>query len=83
MGEEWLDNLQSKRMHNTNYLKLDKSLFGNYMEKMVEHLNAFYRKLPSGTKGKFLDIGGTGRYVQSCTIFISLETIPTHTHMYG
>lgn len=83
MGEEWLDNLQSKRTHNTNYLKLDKSLFGNYMEKMVEHLNAFYRKLPSGARGKFLDIGGTGRYVQSCTIFISLETIPTHTHMYG
>lgn len=59
-GEEWWDNLESKRTHNTSYLKLDKSLFGNYMDEMVEHLNTFYRQLPSGVKGKFLDIGGTG-----------------------
>jgi len=59
-GEEWWDNLDSKRTHNTSYLKLEKSLFGNYMDEMVEHLNTFYRQLPSGVKGKFLDIGGTG-----------------------
>ena len=49
------------RTHNTPYLKLEKSLFGNYMEKMVENLNSFYAKLPSYVSGKFLDIGGTGR----------------------
>eukprot|EP00551_Chaetoceros_affinis_P005311 CAMPEP_0203685934 /NCGR_PEP_ID=MMETSP0090-20130426/48802_1 /ASSEMBLY_ACC=CAM_ASM_001088 /TAXON_ID=426623 /ORGANISM="Chaetoceros affinis, Strain CCMP159" /LENGTH=658 /DNA_ID=CAMNT_0050555147 /DNA_START=635 /DNA_END=2607 /DNA_ORIENTATION=+ len=59
-GEEWWDNLEDNRTHNTGYLKLPKSLFGNYMDKMVEHLNAFYSQLPSGATGKFLDIGGTG-----------------------
>mmetsp|Transcript_16224 Transcript_16224/g.19814 ORF Transcript_16224/g.19814 Transcript_16224/m.19814 type:complete len:1003 (+) Transcript_16224:128-3136(+) len=59
-GEEWWNNLDANRTHNTAYLKLSKSLFGNYMDKMVENLNSFYSQLPSGVKGKFLEIGGTG-----------------------
>lgn len=59
-GEEWWMNLDKNRTHNTGYLKLPKELFGNYMDKMTEHLNKFYSTLPKDAKGKFLDIGGTG-----------------------
>lgn len=59
-GNEWWENLEEHRTHNTEYLKLPKSLFGDYMEKMTYHLNEFYSLLPSGVTGKFLDIGGTG-----------------------
>ena len=60
-GDELWETLDSKRTHNTAYLKLDKSLFGNYLDKIAEHLNQFYPQLPLDAKGKFLDIGGTGR----------------------
>jgi len=60
MGEEWWMNLEENRTHNTGYLKLSKLLFGNYMDKITEHLNQFYSKLPKNAQGKFLDIGGTG-----------------------
>jgi 2-polyprenyl-3-methyl-5-hydroxy-6-metoxy-1,4-benzoquinol methylase len=59
-GDEWWDNLEANKTHHTEYLKLPKHLFGGYMEKCVFHLNAFYRQLPVGISGKFLDIGGTG-----------------------
>lgn len=60
-GLEWWQNLEENRTHNTAYLKLDKSLFGDYMDKMVKNLNLFYSELSLGVSGKFLDIGGTGR----------------------
>lgn len=40
-------------------LKMNRDLFGNYMEVFARHLNVFYASLASDT-GKFLDIGGTG-----------------------
>ena len=61
MGETWWENLNANRTDNTSYLKLPKSLFGDYMDKIVEHLNKFYSTLPEGSTGKFLDIGGTGK----------------------
>jgi len=39
-GLEWFNNLEENRTHNTEYLKLSDDLFGDYMEKMVEHLNS-------------------------------------------
>lgn len=60
MGYAWWENINKSRTHNTGYLKLDKKLFGDYMDKMTDHLNQFYGQLPSNIRGKFLDIGGTG-----------------------
>mmetsp|Transcript_34819 Transcript_34819/g.40298 ORF Transcript_34819/g.40298 Transcript_34819/m.40298 type:complete len:80 (-) Transcript_34819:685-924(-) len=67
MGEKWLDNIDLHRTRNTEYLKLPKFLFGNYMNKIVEHWNKFYSTLPEGTAGNFLDIGGTGSGMEKVT----------------
>jgi len=59
-GQQWWESLEANRTHNIAYLKLPVSLFGNYMDAIVKHLNTFYGTLSKDAKGKFLDIGGTG-----------------------
>jgi 2-polyprenyl-3-methyl-5-hydroxy-6-metoxy-1,4-benzoquinol methylase len=60
-GLEWYDNLEANRTDNTSFLKLDRDLFGHYIDSFTKHLNAQYQNYPASTKGgRFLDIGGTG-----------------------
>jgi 2-polyprenyl-3-methyl-5-hydroxy-6-metoxy-1,4-benzoquinol methylase len=59
-GFEWYDNLAANRTDNTQYLKLSRDLFGHYIDSFAKHLNDHYMTYPENTKGRFLDIGGTG-----------------------
>jgi SAM-dependent methyltransferase len=61
-GEEWYQSMTHNRTEKkVDYLLLDQSLFGHYMEVFARHLNDHYRTYPvNGTNGRFLDIGGTG-----------------------
>jgi len=60
-GVEWYDHLDTHRTDNTAYLKLDRNLFGHYIEVFAKHLNQHYETYPSSfSGGRFLDIGGTG-----------------------
>ena len=67
-GVEYMERLKNGRTDDTNYLKLDESLFGHYMDAFSKHLNDHYETYPASafaageqnTKGRFLDIGGTG-----------------------
>ena len=65
-GAEWYDNLDVHRTDNTVYLRLDRKLFGHYIDVFAKHLNEHYKTYPevsstsAATKGWFLDIGGTG-----------------------
>ena len=60
-GHEWFDNMQEKRTNSYGFLKLDRNIFGNYMDVFAKHLNQLYETMPEGyTGGRFLDIGATG-----------------------
>mmetsp|Transcript_40952 Transcript_40952/g.41610 ORF Transcript_40952/g.41610 Transcript_40952/m.41610 type:complete len:244 (-) Transcript_40952:125-856(-) len=64
-GSEWFDHLEAHRTDHTDYLKLDRNLFGHYVDVFAKHLNEHYHTYPaasssSGSRGRFLDIGGTG-----------------------
>ncbi|KAG7362824.1 methyltransferase domain containing protein [Nitzschia inconspicua] len=61
-GDEWYQSMTHNRTEKkVDYLHLDQSLFGHYMEVFARHLNDQYRTYPMNvTNGRFLDIGGTG-----------------------
>ena len=65
-GVEIWDDLEKTRTERTGFLQLPRELFGHYLESFARHLTDFYRTYPAdypgagGTKGVFLDIGGTG-----------------------
>jgi SAM-dependent methyltransferase len=60
-GLEWYDNLAANRTDDTAFLKLDRSLFGHYINVFAKHLNEHYENYPASSQpGRFLDIGGTG-----------------------
>ena len=60
-GHEWFDNMQAKRTHGYGFLKLERNIFGNYMDVFAKHLNQLYETMPEGySGGRFLDIGATG-----------------------
>ena len=60
-GFEWYDHLDAHRTDNTAFLKLDRSLFGHYVDVFAKHLNEYYANYPASFGGgRFLDIGGTG-----------------------
>ena len=62
-GFEWFDHLDAHRTDNTAFLKLDRNLFGHYVDVFAKHLNEHYRTYPaslSSKSGRFLDNGGTG-----------------------
>lgn len=62
-GMEWYDNMEANRTDNTKYLKLERNLFGHYIDSFAKHLNEHYKTYPSNKSGRFLDIGGTGSTV--------------------
>ena len=70
-GTEWYDNLDAHRTDNTAFLKLDRNLFGHYVDVFAKHLNAHYTTYPALTSlkpnGRFLDIGGTGSTASGMT----------------
>jgi len=70
-GLEWHDHLEGHRTDNTAYLKLDKSLFGHYVDVFAKHLNEHYGTYPAlsteKSRGRFLDIGGTGSTASGMT----------------
>lgn len=66
-GTEWWENLNANRTDNTAFLKLDKELFGHYITSFAKHLNKYYEAYPDGSKGRFLDIGGTGSTASGMT----------------
>lgn len=61
-GIEWYQSMTHNRTEKkVDYLHLDESLFGHYMEVFARHLNSHYSTYPINvTNGRFLDIGGTG-----------------------
>jgi len=63
----YLEQLAANRTHRYGYLKLDESLFGNYMEIFAAQLNSFYKQLPGDYTGRFLDIGATGSTASGMT----------------
>ena len=66
-GTEWWDQLDKGRTDNTAFLKLDRQLFGHYIDSFTNHLNAHFANYPSGVRGRFLDIGGTGSTASGMT----------------
>jgi len=53
-GAKWFDNMQAKRTHGYGFLKLNRNLFGNYMQIFAKHLNDLYDTMPDGyTGGRF------------------------------
>ena len=68
-GHEWFDHLDDHRTDNTKYLKLDRNLFGHYIDVFAKHLNEHYETYPetAGKTGRFLDIGGTGSTASGMT----------------
>ncbi len=60
-GFEWWDRLDAHRTDNTAFLKLDRNLFGHYVDIFTKRLNEYYANYPASFGGgRFLDIGGTG-----------------------
>ena len=60
-GTQWFDNIAAKRTHEHGFLKMERTMFGNYMDVFAKHLNKLYETMPEGyTRGRFLDIGATG-----------------------
>jgi cyclopropane fatty-acyl-phospholipid synthase-like methyltransferase len=66
-GAEWWDQLDKGRTDNTAFLKLDRDLFGHYIDSFARHLNDHFSNHPSGNGGRFLDIGGTGSTASGMT----------------
>jgi cyclopropane fatty-acyl-phospholipid synthase-like methyltransferase len=67
-GFEWYDNLAAHRTDTTDSLKLDRGLFGHYIDSFAKHLNEHYQNYPaSAATGRFLDIGGTGSTASGMT----------------
>jgi len=67
-GHEWFDNLDANRTDETSFLKLDRNLFGHYIDVFAQHLNEHYETYPESAKtGRFLDIGGTGSTASGMT----------------
>lgn len=69
-GHEWFDHLDAHRTDNTKFLKLDRNLFGHYIDVFAKHLNDHYETYPDDPaikKGRFLDIGGTGSTASGMT----------------
>lgn len=66
-GKEWWDQLDQGRTDSTEFLKLDRKLFGHYIDSFAKHLNAHFAKYPAGLSGRFLDIGGTGSTASGMT----------------
>jgi len=62
-GLEYYDDLEANRTSKTGYLQLPRHLFEDYyIDAMAKYLNRFYKTYPPSpnSRGKFLDIGGTG-----------------------
>jgi SAM-dependent methyltransferase len=60
-GMEWHKKMAFNRTERkVDYLSLDKSFFGHYMEVFSRRLNEHYSTYSTISSGKFLDIGGTG-----------------------
>ena len=67
-GFEWYDHLDAHRTDNTAFLKLERNLFGHYVDIFANHLNEYYANYPASFGGgKFLDIGGTGSTASGMT----------------
>jgi len=69
-GHEWYDHLDANRTEDTSFLKLDRSLFGHYIDIFTKYLNEHYETYPkdgSSKIGRFLDIGGTGSTASGMT----------------
>jgi len=61
-GLEWFDSMEKNRnVRKVSYLQLPRELFEHhYVDIFAQRLNQFYRELAIDSKGRFLDIGGTG-----------------------
>ena len=59
-GTELYDTMEANRTEHTKFLKLEKNLFGHYVDSFAKHLNEHYKSYPENKHGRFLDIGGTG-----------------------
>lgn len=70
-GTEWWDRLDRERTDSTDFLKLDRDLFGHYIDAFAKHLNEHYKGYPRSTSTnaplRFLDIGGTGSTASGMT----------------
>lgn len=61
-GLEWFDSIEKNRnVRKESYLQLPRELFEHhYVDIFARRLNQFYREMDVDSKGRFLDIGGTG-----------------------
>lgn len=68
-GLEWFDSMEKNRnVRKVSYLQLPRELFQHhYVDIFAQRLNQFYRKMALDSRGRFLDIGGTGSTASGMT----------------